>query len=189
MQRVYANFQRNLADILAEGRRKDARIVVSTVGSSLKECAPFASLHRADLSDTDLAKWEKLYENGIEAQQSGRLPEAIEQYRQAAQIDDTFAELHFRWAQCCVALGQSDEAFQHFTRARDLDTLRFRCDTRLNEIIRTTASNGEPHIRLADAAAILQERSSPASDHGADQSHYFYEHVHLTFEGNYRLAL
>src|SRR5689334_8878792 len=42
MVRVYNNFQENLADILSEGSRKGAKIVVSTVASNLKDCAPFA---------------------------------------------------------------------------------------------------------------------------------------------------
>ncbi len=186
MRRVYANFRYNLADILAEGRSKGARIVLSTVGSSLKDCAPFASLHRPNLTDSDLAAWEKLYDNAIEAQRSGRSAEAADFFRQAAQIDDTFAELHFRWAQCVLALGHADESLQHFTRARDLDTLRFRCDTRLNEIIRTTASNREAEgIRFVDADADLREQPG----HSHPQTDYFYEHVHLTFDGNYRVAL
>src|ERR1051326_3739733 len=198
MQTVYANFQRNLSDILAEGRRKGARIVLSTVGSSLEDCAPFASLHRANLAESDLAKWEDLYQNAIEAQKARRTAEAADLFRQAAQIDDSFAELHFRWGQCASAFGQSDQALQHFIRARDLDTLRFRCDTRLNEIIRTTASNHQADgLRLVDAATILEQGSPDKTERAGeggrgregDEDSNFYEHVHLTFEGNYRLAL
>jgi tetratricopeptide (TPR) repeat protein len=180
MKTVYNNFQQNLADILTEGRRKGAKIVVSTVASNLKECAPFASLHRSDLNGSDLEKWGRLNEKGIGAQSGGNPGEATEQYRQAAQIDDNFAELHFRWGQCCLAAGQKEEAFRHFARARDLDTLRFRCDSRLNEIIRATASNREgEEIRLADSESALGH---------ADQANVFYEHVHLTIEGNYLVA-
>src|ERR1051326_5856505 len=198
MQTVYANFQRSLSDILAEGRRKGARIVLSTVGSSLEDCAPFASLHRANLAESDLAKWEDLYQNAIEAQKARRTAEAADLFRQAAQIDDSFAELHFRWGQCASAFGQSDQALQHFIRARDLDTLRFRCDTRLNEIIRTTASNHQADgLRLVDAATILEQGSPDETERAGeggrgregDEDSNFYEHVHLTFEGNYRLAL
>ena len=181
MLRVYTNFQQNLSDILSEGRRKGAKIVVSTVASNLKDCAPFASLHRSDLRGSDLEKWDEMNQKGIEALQAGRLADAAQQYRQASQIDDSFAELHFRWGQCCLALGQEAEAFQHFTRARDLDTLRFRCDSRLNEIIRATASNHEAEgTWLADTEAALGH---------AEQEIVFYEHVHLTFEGNYLVAL
>jgi tetratricopeptide (TPR) repeat protein len=181
MKTVYKNFERNLADILSAGRSKHAKMVVSTVASNLKDCAPFASLHRTDLNASDLEKWDRLNEKGIEAKAGGRVVEAVEQFRQAAQIDDSFAELHYRWGQCSFALGQKEEAFQHFARARDLDTLRFRCDNRLNEIIRATASNREAEdIRLADSESALGH---------PDQENVFYEHVHLTLQGNYLVAL
>jgi tetratricopeptide (TPR) repeat protein len=187
MLTVYKNFQQNLTEILSEGRRKGAKIVVSTVGSNLKDCAPFASLHRSDLTDSALEKWDPLNQSGIAAQQAGRAEEAAAQYRQAAQIDGTFAELRFRWGQCCLALGREDEAFEHFTRARDLDTLRFRCDSRLNEIIRTTASNREADgIRLADTEVALGHANSVKPNESREN--LFYEHVHLTFEGNYLVA-
>jgi tetratricopeptide (TPR) repeat protein len=181
MKTVYNNFQRNLADTLSEGRRKGAKIVIGTVATNLKDCAPFASLHRSDLSASDLEKWDKLNEKGIEAQQAGRPAEAAEQYGQASKIDDSYSESHFRWGQCSLALGQKEEAFQHFARARDLDTLRFRCDSHLNEIIRATASNREAEgIRLADSESALGH---------AEQEILFYEHVHLTLSGNYLVAL
>jgi tetratricopeptide (TPR) repeat protein len=181
MKTVYNNFQRNLADILSEGRRKGAKTVVSTVASNLKDCAPFASLHGSDLNASDLEKWDRLNEKGIESQAGGHPAEAAEQYRQAAQIDDSFSELHFRWGQCCLVLGQKEEAFRHFAQARDLDTLRFRCDSRLNEIIRATASN-----RAAEGILVADSESTLGH---ADQENVFYEHVHLTFLGNYLVAL
>jgi tetratricopeptide (TPR) repeat protein len=185
MKAVYAHFQSNLADILKAGVRSGARVVVSTVASNLKDCAPFASMHRSDLSMVDQAEWNRLYEAGIERQKAGRPSEAADQYRRASQIDDGFADLQFRWAQCCLALGQTAEAVQHFTLARDYDTLRFRSDSRLNALIRQTAQGREEEgIFLVDG----QEALTQASPHGLIGEEMLYEHVHLRFEGNYLLA-
>ena len=49
MPRVYAHFERNLRDMVRVGQDSGARIILCTVASNLKDCAPFASLHRADL--------------------------------------------------------------------------------------------------------------------------------------------
>jgi tetratricopeptide (TPR) repeat protein len=72
-------------------------------------------------------------------------------------------------------------------QARDLDALRFRADTRVNAIIREVAVDEEPHnVALVDAEQILAQQSfDPGNIPGAD---LFYEHVHLTFDGNYLLA-
>jgi len=185
MAAVYRNFQRNLADIIRAGRDAGAGVVVSTVAVNLRDCAPFASLHRANLSDARLKEWEGLFfAPGIEAQQAGDWRKAQGLFRQAARIDDRFAELRFRLGQCALALGEMGEARNQFAAARDLDALRFRCDTRLNDLIRQAGTSGAAGVLLADAEPAL----AAASPDGLPGAELFYEHVHLTFEGNYVLA-
>ena len=178
---VYENFGQNLKDIIAAGRNSGAKIILSTVAVNLKDCAPFASLHRSDLSESQLNEWNRLFDAGVKAQQSGDYRQAATDYDQAERIDERFAELRFRRGQCAVALNDAVKAQTEFTAARDLDALRFRCDSRLNEIIRQQATGG---VSLADAEDTLAAES-PGGISGAD---LFYEHVHLTFEGNYVLA-
>jgi cytochrome c-type biogenesis protein CcmH/NrfG len=73
----------------------------------------------------------------------------------------------------------------HLRAARDLDTLRFRCDSRLNEVTRGLAAHRETErVRLADAERLLAGLS-PGGVPGAE---WFYDHVHLTFSGNYAVA-
>lgn len=185
MATVYAHFQRNLDDILRRGVDSGAKIVLSTVASNLKDCPPFGSLHPADFPSDALGEWNRLYSKGVEAQQSGRWTEAKDDFRQASRVDQTFAELHFRWATCCLALGQDSEAQQQFTLARDQDTLRFRADSRINEIIHNAGADWESRgVLLAD----MQEALARSSAHGVTDAGFFYEHVHFNFEGNYLLA-
>ena len=186
MAAVYSHFERNLVEILGLGRRSGAKLVVSTVAANLKDCAPFASLHRPGLPAADLAAWERLFQQGAQARQAGRLAEAVECFRQAARLDDTFAELHYQWGRCSMLLGRDSEALEHLTLARDQDALRFRADSRINEIIRRAASGREADgIRFIDAQEMLARQSS----HGVVGNEFLHEHVHLNFEGNYALAL
>jgi tetratricopeptide (TPR) repeat protein len=181
---VYRNFERNLADIIRAGHDSGAGVVLSTVAVNLRDCAPFASHHRANLSDPQRVEWEARFKPGVTAQQAGSWREAEAQFRAAAQIDDAYAELRFRLGQCLLALGEVGDARNHFTAARDLDALRFRCDSRLNDLIRQAGAKGENGVLLADAESVLAA-TSPDGLPGADA---FYEHVHPTFEGNYILA-
>ncbi len=186
MNVVYDHFARNLSDIISAGRHSSAEIVVSTVAVNLQDCAPFGSEHRAGLTDADKKKWESLYQTGVAAQTAGNIKEAAEAFREAAQIDDDYAELQFRQGCCALALGQIAEAQKQLIAARDLDTLRFRCDSRLNDLIRQTVSNYEdPQVVLADAEHSFAEHSP----NGLPGDDLFYEHVHPTFDGNYLLAL
>lgn len=182
---VYGHWARNLEDILELGRAHGIKIVVSSVLSNVKDCAPFASMHRADLTEAQRAEWERVYEAAVEAEQAGHWAEAGSLLRKAAQLDDQFADLQFRWGQCCLELGAEAEAKEHLTLARDYDTLRFRADSRINAILGQTASGRErAGIVFFDAERSLAGQSP----HGLPGQELLYEHVHLTFEGNYLLA-
>ena len=185
MAHVYRNFERNLADIIRAGHDNGAGVVVSTVAVNLRDCAPFATRNRAGLSEPDRRKWEELSRLGTQAQAAGRISEAVAQFQAAEQLDDTSAELQFRLGRCRLALGDVSGAQKALSAARDLDTLRFRCDSRLNDLARKAAAGREAErILLADA-----ERSfAAASPDGVPGRDLFYEHVHLTFEGNCVLA-
>ncbi len=178
---VYENFGQNLKDIIAAGQNSGAKIVLSTVAVDLKDCAPFASLHRSDLSESQLNEWNRLFDAGVKAQAGGNFQQASSDFDQAERIDDRFAELRFRRGQCVLELNDIPGAQREFAAARDLDALRFRCDSRLNEIIRQQATDD---ITLADGERALAD----ASANGIPGDELFYEHVHLTFQGNHLLA-
>jgi tetratricopeptide (TPR) repeat protein len=185
MSTVYASFERNLNDIIDAGLRSGAKILVSTVARNLKDCGPFASDHRPGLSAEELSQWNNFYQSAIQAQQAGHPADAAGFFQQATQIDDTFAEARFRWGQCLLTLGQDQEASRQFVMACDQDTLRFRADSRINEIIRQSLTNRHQEgARLVDSEEILA-RQSP---HGLAGEEFLYEHVHLNFEGNYLVA-
>ncbi len=185
MNAVYHHFKQNLADIIRAGRRAGAGIVLSTVAVNLKDCAPFASDHRPGLSESDKTRWEQLYKQGVELQNSGNAQAAADQFAAAARIDDAFAELRFRQAQCALALGRIPEAQQQFQAARERDTLRFRCDNELNDLTRAAARDaGSKNILLADSEKALTEQDPD----GLPGNDLFCDHVHFTFEGNYLLA-
>lgn len=184
-QRVYRHFERNLMDLLTVGVAARVPIVLCTVADNLSDCAPFASLHRLDLTGPDLARWQTAFQEGITLQDGGHFSDAKRAYEKAAQIDGEFAELQFRRAECCRRLDQNAEAETLFGQARDQDALQFRADGPINEIIRRCAAAFAGRgVRLLDAAKLFAT-NSPQGLTGAE---FFYEHVHLTPEGNYLLG-
>jgi Flp pilus assembly protein TadD len=185
---VYRNFRNNLRRICAYGLQSGASVVVSTVATNLRDFPPLGSLHDPKLTDLLRKKqWEVFYRRGIEAQDRGDMAEAIVSYRKALDIDDHYAELHFRLASCYLAAGDRDSARRHFVQARDWDALQFSADSRLNEIIRQVAAEYEGRrISLVDAEQALA-RSERCPD-GIAGAEFFYEHVHLRFDGDYALA-
>jgi tetratricopeptide (TPR) repeat protein len=185
LETVCRHFRRNLEDIVQIGRNSGANSILCTVGSNLKDNPPFASLHRPDLNKQEKAKWDNLYAQAIEYESAGRYAEAVENYLAAAEIDGSYADLQFRLGRCYWALQDYDAARQRYIQARELDTLRFRADRRINEIIRGVADSwAGKGVYLADAVKTF-ESNSPHENAGDE---LFYEHVHLNFKGNYLLA-
>lgn len=182
---TYSHFEANLREICSAALNKNARVILSTVGVNLKNCAPFASLHAKSLSEEALEHWHQAYRLGTEHSADKKWAEAISAYETAARIDNTYAELHYRLGRCQEAIGRHAEALTSYSLARDLDTLRFRADTRINNIIRQVAKDSASHgVVLADAEARLAD----AAAHNIPGSESFFEHVHLRFEGNVTVA-
>jgi tetratricopeptide (TPR) repeat protein len=181
MRQAYANYEVNLRDTIRVAQRAGAKVIVSTVATNLKDCAPFASLHRKTMSPADLRTWSTFVAEG-ELDEENSPAQALKRYQEAGAIDDEYAQLEFRMACVAMKLGDYKAAKDHFIRARDLDTLRFRADSRINEINRSVAASAG--AELVDAEKILSD-AAPDAIIGTDQ---IYEHVHMTPEGNYLLA-
>lgn len=184
LQRTYENFASNLGNIVGAGLGSGAHVILSTVATNLRDSAPFGSLHGVGLTQDALQSWSALVQHGAELEAAQSFAEALKLYSSAAQIDDQYAELQFRMARCDLALGDFAAAKEHFIRARDLDTLRFRADSRINEIIRATAKASGPDATLLDTESLFARESR----NGVIGSELLYDHVHLTPIGNYLLA-
>ncbi len=180
---AYANFDRNLRDTIAVAHAAGARVIVSTVATNLQDCAPFGSLHREGLDPDALRSWSTLVQQGASQEGAGSYAEALKSYLAATSIDGEYAELEFRIARTLEALGNHNAAREHFLRARDLDTLRFRADSKINDINRSVA-HSSAGTELVDADAVFAQ----ASPNGITSSELVYEHVHLTPHGSYLLA-
>jgi tetratricopeptide (TPR) repeat protein len=186
LESVYANLRQNLLEICGVARRAGAAVILSTLAVNVRDCPPFASQHRGDLTPDELAEWTPLYQAGTELERQEKWPQAAAKYESAAKIDDRFAELQFRLGRCSVAQGRPAEARERFVAARDLDALRFRADTRINEVIREVAADKAIGIHGVDAEQALA--GSPLARDGIVGDGLLYEHVHFTFDGNYLLA-
>jgi tetratricopeptide (TPR) repeat protein len=180
LESVYGNFRANLHDICRVAGSESVPVILSTVVTNLKDLPPFASVHREGLSTSGKSRWEALFNDGAALQREGQFEAACEKFEEAMQIDDAYAGLHFRAGRCLLEMGKEDAAQARLIRARDLDALRFRADSRMNDIIRETAGGLATHgVHLVDAADRVSLE---------DDAELLYEHVHLTFEGNYALA-
>lgn len=183
---VYANFEGNLADMLAVARAADVKVVVSTVAVNIRDCAPFVSRHRPSLSASEMEAWSQSVTQATRAADLGQGGQARQEFERALAIDPSFAETHFRLARVLEQQGDLSGARKHYREALELDALRFRADARINAIIRRVAASDPTTATLVDAARELgSDDTSLVAPAGAN---LFFEHVHLRWEGNYALG-
>jgi len=185
---VYQNFRCNLERICRYGSQAGAGVILATVAVNLRDCPPLGSLHRSDLTNSQQEEWERLYRKGMMSEVGGDTPQAISCYEQATALDGHYAELHFRLARCQLLAGRREAARHHFALARDWDALQFRTDTRLNDVVREVAARfpDREQMRLVETETALA--ACERCPDGIPGREFFYEHVHLRFDGDYEVA-
>jgi tetratricopeptide (TPR) repeat protein len=181
---TYRNFSDNLEKLNQISRENNIKIIYSTVVANLKDCAPFNSVHRADLKLPDRQKWDELYSSGSAYEKAGDYSAAIAKYLEAVKIDSQYADLQYKLGRCYWNTGNFTEAGKSYELAMEYDCNRFRADNRINEIIRSAAAEMPGTTFLADALSEVEKRSP----HGIPGNEFLFEHVHLNFEGNYLVA-
>ena len=182
---VYRNFERNLNDIVKAGLDSGAKILLNTVAVNLKDCPPFASLANSNLPAAEREQFESLYSAACADETQTNFAGAAQRFAQAAKLDPQFPELQYRRGECLLALSDGAGAREAFQRACDDDALPFRADSRINAAIQKIGRQfAGDRLTLFDAAAAL----AAAVPTGICGRETFFEHVHFTFDGNFRLG-
>lgn len=200
------HFRENLQAIVDMGMNNQIPVVLSTVMVNLSDQPPFRSvlprLEAADLQDLHeqlnmaeallgYAMTEPVHVDRAEvlAEKGSRAARALDVIEGALKLAPQHARLFYLQGHAYARLGETAKARMSWSRARDYDSLRFRTDSRLNQAIREVAlANRE--VRLVDSA---REVGNAPLELGVERSlaadeKFFFEHVHLTFEGNWQLA-
>ncbi|MCL5280107.1 MAG: hypothetical protein M1376_09390 [Planctomycetes bacterium] len=81
---TYSHLRHNVEDICRIGARAGAETILCTVGVNLRDCPPFASLHRPGLTPEQQGRWETIYKQAVAAQSQGKQTEAVAGYLQAS---------------------------------------------------------------------------------------------------------
>ncbi|MEL7185492.1 MAG: tetratricopeptide repeat protein [Pseudomonadota bacterium] len=185
MGSVYDHYEDNLIDIVETLQDKGIHVLLSSVPVNLRHSAPFLSVHDTNLTEAKLDEWNEKVRAGSQSADEGNWQDAVLQFLSALEIDPDYADTHFRLATALENLGRYDEAQRHYIRSMELDALRFRADTRINQIVHgvATAFAGE-NFSFVDSAAAFEKTSEPYQPGW----NLLLEHVHYDFAGNHVLA-
>lgn len=186
LEPVYENFEANLSDIIEAGLQGGGKVFVSSVSVNLRGSSPFRSATPESLSDESLAEWKRLFDKAAQLFEAGSYDVSWAAAQAATKIYADHAELHFLTARCLWRLQDYAGARKNFLLARDLDTLRFRTDSKLNKIIKQVAmAYPSESVVFVDSEALFAFNAP----NGIPGDELFWDHVHFRFPGNYLLAL
>jgi len=180
------NFRQNTKEMVEIAKNHGVKVIVCTVASNLKDSPPFSSMHRTNLSNKELRSWESLYQQGVSLERRGLFSKAIEIYYKAEKIDAAYAELNFRLANCYYHLGNYPNAKEHYIKARDNDTLRFRPSSAIYQVIKQ--DYGRQPIDNCTQLVDIKRSFAEVSPEGLPGENLFYDHVHLNIDGHYLAA-
>ncbi|MEN9733244.1 MAG: hypothetical protein RLZ45_1239 [Verrucomicrobiota bacterium] len=184
-------FRRNVEEVVRTAGRAGVPVVLSTMATNLRDCAPFGTWRAGGMSSNDVARAVAAFRaaptnTGPGGDTAAGWREAAKACRLLLEADPRDAETHFRLGVCELALGNATAARTEFLMARDLDALPFRADSDLNLAVTTIAEDMKGRrLGFVDAQKAIAE----VSDFGIAGGDLFYEHVHLNPEGNQRLAV
>ncbi len=121
-------FRSNFIRILDTAEKYHVKVLFYESVCNLKDFAPWLSVHIKHLTPEQLETWTRLFEEGKVKQAQSSFVEALDLFRQAYVIDDTYAELSFRMGEICFKTGELADAKRYFEEARDNDAIIFRAN-------------------------------------------------------------
>ena len=181
MDVVYRNFRQNLEDLQKLAVEAGARVLLSTVAVNTRDFAPFGSQRRPEIADAEAARFQKLLDDGSRRLARGDWQAAEEALSEAARIDPGHAGARYQLGRARLGLADETGARGDLVLARDLDAVRLRADSRINEIVEQVAvADSSGRVTLVDAASQIGA--------GLAGDDLLLEHVHFGARGNDRLA-
>ncbi|MDH7460041.1 hypothetical protein QEG73_02085 [Chitinophagaceae bacterium 26-R-25] len=168
-------FQKNMEETLQLFQDHDVPVYLSTVVSNEKDLTPFVSEKPADNKQKN---FDDAFHEGMNALTIGDLPQASINLKKADSIFSRSAICNYQLGRTFLQLGQTDSARAYFTKAVDLDMLRFRAPSAINKTIRLLSGKYHNTI-LVDAEAAFQHYAA----HQVIGNDLILEHVHPNITG------
>ena len=181
---VIEHFSYNLHSIVQLVRSADTHLLLINPVSNLRDCPPFKSQHRDDLTPEEKQRWESLCRTArryVTASDSD-VATAIAALQQACMIDPQHAMAHYHLGHCYVAAGRSQEAHRAFWKAQELDICPLRMLQAMNDAVLEIARSTETPV--LDAQSLFEKHSRE----GLTGDEWLLDHVHPSIIGHQLLA-
>ncbi|GAB4046575.1 hypothetical protein [Spirosoma litoris] len=174
-ERGVAQFRRNMDRTLQLFAKRNIPVFVSNLVSNEKDLKPFVSF---PVDTAKSSKFNSAYNLGLAALTNSNLPTAYSYFKTANQLNSNHALCTYYLGRTAYLQGDFGQAKRHFSRARDLDGLRFRAPEAFNTIIGQLCQQYK-NTHLVDTKALFEANS--ANSIIGDE--LILEHVHPDLKG------
>ncbi|MFC1480726.1 tetratricopeptide repeat protein [Candidatus Neomarinimicrobiota bacterium] len=171
------NFRKNLERLVRLAADNNIPIVVGQPVSNLADQPPFVSIASGDRSEVVAA-----IKAAGESVKSGQVEDAVKGFAAAIAVDTAYANAWYGYGKALEKSGRTLDAVAAYTRASDLDGLRFRASSDITKIIEETVTGKSAHIAKLDSAMLT------TSERGVIGSEYILEHLHPNIDGYFEIA-
>lgn len=168
-------FRTNMEATLRFLNEKGIPVFISNLVSNDKDLPPFTSIQ------PDSARYpgfRQAYEHAIDALKLGDTTAALAGFNEADRLFNGHAACNYYMGKLLLARGDTMQARNRFTAAKDLDALRFRAPSELNALIPQLCRKYRS-AHLVDARAAFER----ASGNHIIGNELLLEHVHPNLEG------
>ena len=142
------NFKTSLEEIAALAEKHGKHVFVA--GVMVNEArAPHFSVYRQDITDAEVAEFQKHYQSGRKFLKQEAFQEALAQFEQAIAIDEHVAVAHYYAGVACGKMGNIPMRLQYFRKSVDLDGIIFRSLSVYYSILREVSRNS-PNVHYVD---------------------------------------
>ncbi len=180
-QGTIEHFSRNLETMVRMSRIAGVPVILLNPVSNLKDCPPFKSESRTDLSKSQMRRVAELRERAGKLDW-GDTYGKIRLLEQAAALDNRHAGLLFLLGRCYAHIGRSAEAKKWFVLAKEEDVCPLRILEPMHKAIREVAA--QYRVPLVDAKSLIEE----CTEDGIPGDEWLLDHAHPSIEGHQLIA-
>jgi lysophospholipase L1-like esterase len=175
------HFRRNLETMVRMSRRAGVPIILVNPVSNLKDCPPFKSEFRTDLSERKMERIVELWQRARKLDWADAYGK-IRLLEQAASLDNRHAGLLYLIGKCYEQIGRSADAKNWFVLAKEEDVCPLRILEPMHNAILEVAA--QHHVPLVDVKLLIEQRT----EDGVPGEEWLLDHVHLRVEGHQFIA-
>ncbi|MBF0280195.1 MAG: tetratricopeptide repeat protein, partial [SAR324 cluster bacterium] len=183
-RQILTHYRLNLERMVFLARDAGAESIFITPVNNLKDMSPFKSEHKKGLTEESLRKFDNLVDQGKELHAAGNFSAALALFREALQIDERYADLHFQSGRALFELKLFEDAERSFWQAVDEDVAPLRILSSMQTILAEVAA--KHGVALLDFQMLLQQTYQQKYPHTVFGREFFLDHVHPSIDG-YRI--